>query len=154
MGYEKDILDDIKAWLSIKKVNSHHKKRKKKKKKTLSIIISMKNHFFFSYAGNKRNEVGNILSYIESCNFNNIETIVEPICGTSALSYYISTKYPKKFNYVLNDFDENLITLYKLVSNDKKFKKFNKELNIKVKTIINKEAYDEIKKENNFCHGL
>ena len=82
----------------------------------------MKNHFFFPYVGNKRNEVGNILSYIESCNFNNIETIVEPFYGTSALSYYISTKYPNKFNYVLNDLDENLITLYKLVSNDKIFK--------------------------------
>ena len=110
----------------------------------------MKNHFFFAYAGNKRCEVDGILNYIQSCNFNNIDTIVEPFYGSSALSYYISTKYPNKFNYVLNDFDENLINLYKIVSNETKFIKFNNELNIKVKTIINKEAYNAIAKENTF----
>ena len=88
----------------------------------------MKNHFFFSYAGNKRNEVDHILSYIESQNFDNIKTIIEPFCGSSALSYYISTKYPKKFNYILNDFDEHLITLYKLTSNEKNLKSLIKIL--------------------------
>lgn len=111
----------------------------------------MKNHFFFPYSGNKRNEVENLLQYIESQqDFNNIETIIEPFCGSSALSYYISTKYPKKFKYVLNDMDKNLIDLYKLVKDERKFKKFNEELNKKVKLIINKEAYDLIKKENTF----
>ena len=52
----------------------------------------MKNHFIFSYAGNKRNESENIL---EKINFNNIETIIEPFCGSSAISFHISTLKPK-----------------------------------------------------------
>lgn len=111
----------------------------------------MKNHFFIGYAGNKRNEVDNILSYIEELtNLNNIETIVEPFCGTSALSFFISTKYPKKFKYVLNDLDKNLIELYKIATDPQKLKKFNEELNLKVKLILNKEAYNLIKSENTF----
>ena len=108
----------------------------------------MKNHFFFPYAGNKRNEVHNILKYIESCNFDNIKTIFEPFCGTSALSYFISTKYPHKFNYILNDSNDKLIEFYKLVQDEETFRRFNLDLNIKVQTIINKDVYLEIKKEN------
>ena len=52
----------------------------------------MKNHFYMSYSGNKREEVENIYNLID---FNNIATIVEPFCGTCAMSYYISTKHPK-----------------------------------------------------------
>ena len=108
----------------------------------------MKNHFFFPYAGNKRNEVGNLLTYIESCNFDNIKTIIEPFCGSSALSYYISTKYPQRFHYILNDSDNKLIEFYKLVQNEETFRQFNIDLNLKVQTIINKDVYLEIKKEN------
>ena len=108
----------------------------------------MKNQFFFPYAGNKRNEVQNLLTYIESCNFDNIKTIIEPFCGTSALSYYISTKYPHKFNYILNDSNNKLIEFYKLVQDEEAFRQFNIDLNVKVQTIINKDIYMEIKNEN------
>ena len=60
----------------------------------------MKNHFIFSYAGNKRNEVEQIFDKID---LKDIDTIIEPFCGSSAMSYYLSTLYPKKFKYILND---------------------------------------------------
>ena len=55
-----------------------------------------KNHFFMGYAGNKRNEVGTIYDSIKD-KLTDIEYIVEPFCGTSAFSYYMSLKHPKKF---------------------------------------------------------
>ena len=55
----------------------------------------MKNHFFFSYAGNKREEVEHIYNKLD---LENIETIVEPFCGSCAVSYYIWTQNKDK-NY-------------------------------------------------------
>jgi len=57
----------------------------------------MKNHFFIAYSGNKREEVNTIHDYIKPKLTPSITTIIEPFCGTSALSYYISTLYPKKY---------------------------------------------------------
>tara|TARA_R110002072_G_scaffold173495_1_gene328138 strand:- start:175 stop:1005 length:831 start_codon:yes stop_codon:yes gene_type:complete len=75
----------------------------------------MKNHFFFGYVGNKRQEVEHIY---ENINFKNIETIVEPFCGSCALSYYIwSQNKTKNYKYILNDLDNNLIELLRLVKN-------------------------------------
>ena len=55
----------------------------------------MKNHFFFSYCGNKREEVEHIYNLLD---LNNIDTIVEPFCGSCAMSYYIWTQNKDK-NY-------------------------------------------------------
>jgi len=44
----------------------------------------MKNHFIFSYSGNKRDEVKGIYDLLD---LKNVETIIEPCCGTSAFSY-------------------------------------------------------------------
>ena len=75
----------------------------------------MKNHFIFSYVGNKRGEVEKIY---ENINFDNIETIVEPFCGSCALSYYIwSLNKDKNYKYVLNDLDPSLIDLILLIKN-------------------------------------
>ncbi len=46
----------------------------------------MKNHFLYSYSGNKRNECQRLYKLM---NFDNIDTIIETNCGSSALSYYI-----------------------------------------------------------------
>ncbi len=81
----------------------------------------MKNHFFCSYWGNKRTEVEEIYKYL---NFDNIKYIIEPFCGSSALSYYISTQQPKKYIYVLNDIDKNLIKLYKIAQDEIKYNFF------------------------------
>jgi len=75
----------------------------------------MKNHFIFSYVGNKRGEVEKIY---ENINFENITTILEPFCGSCALSYYIwSLNKDKKYKYILNDLDNDLIDLILLIQN-------------------------------------
>ena len=108
----------------------------------------MKNHFLIAYAGNKRNEVDNIYNSIKD-KLDDITTIIEPFCGTSALSYYISTKHPNKFKYVLNDNNKHLVTLYKLATDETKFNKLITILNNKIKG-LNKEKYDALFKEDNF----
>lgn len=68
-------------------------------KKVKNII--MKNHFIFPYAGNKREEVEKIHEILKkNIDLSKIKTIIEPYCGSSAMSYYLSTIYPNKFNYV------------------------------------------------------
>ena len=100
----------------------------------------MKNHFLFGYAGNKREEVEQIYT---SINFDNIKTIIEPFCGSSAMSYYISTLHPKKYKYVLNDNNKLLIEMYNILKDEAKTKDFEKIINDKAKKIINKETYKE-----------
>jgi len=59
-----------------------------------------RSHFVISYKGNKRTEIKEILKGID---LSNIKYIVEPFCGSSALSYALSKMYPNKFTYILND---------------------------------------------------
>ena len=103
----------------------------------------MKNHFIFSWAGNKRNEVEQIF---ELLSFDGIDTIIEPYMGTSAISYFISTKYPKKFKYILNDNDKNLVELYKIMTEKQKSKKLNETINVMVKK-FNSMKTDETRKK-------
>lgn len=105
----------------------------------------MKNHFIMSYAGNKREEVINIY---ETINFKNITTIIEPFCGSCALSYYISTQQPKKFKYVLNDNNQHLISLLKICSIPKELQIFEEKINEVAKSLISKAIYLEVIKEN------
>lgn len=92
------------------------------------IINNMKNHFLFAYVGNKRQEVEHIY---ENINFKNIDTIVEPFCGSCALSYYIwSQNRTKNYKYILNDLDSNLIELLRLVRDDK-YKEIEDDVNKK-----------------------
>ena len=80
----------------------------------------MKNHFIFSYSGNKRNEVANLyITAKDIYKFDDAEIIIEPYCGSCAFSYYISTLYPKKFKYILNDNDVRLYELFLLIQNEK-----------------------------------
>lgn len=111
----------------------------------------MKNHFIIPYTGNKREEVEiiyeNIKPYIDEK-----KIIIEPFCGSSAISYYISLQQPKKYKYILNDLDENLIELYKIMKDEDKFKKFVDEINklcFVNNKFIDKEAYlNLIKKDD------
>lgn len=114
----------------------------------------MKNHFIFGYTGNKRNEVEIINKYIEKkINLENIKIIIEPFAGTSAMSYYISTLYPKKYKYVINDNDENLINLYRLMKDEDEFKLFLEKINNLLfnenNEFIKKDKYNELVKNNN-----
>ena len=82
----------------------------------------MKNHFFIPYSGNKRNEVNKIYDNIKIQS--NINTIIEPYCGTAAMSYYIwSLNKNKNYNYVLNDNNNYLTELYNVAKNPVKLLK-------------------------------
>jgi site-specific DNA-adenine methylase len=76
-----------------------------------SLYIIMKNHFIFCYLGNKRNESQYFLKHV---NFDNVSNIIEPFCGSSAISFAIWLEHKDKFNYYLNDSDEKLIEVYNL----------------------------------------
>ena len=107
----------------------------------------MKNHFYTTYRGNKRQEVERIF---ENIDLTNITTIIEPFCGTSAMSYYIHTKYPNKFNYILNDNDPHLMELYEMAKNgtiDEFFNRINDLCFNEQGEFINKERYGELVKK-------
>jgi hypothetical protein len=106
----------------------------------------MKNHFITAYVGNKREEVyiiyENIQKYIEDK-----KIIIEPFCGSSSISYYISLQHPKKYQYILNDCDKFLIELYHIMKDEEKLKKFIEDVNklcFVENEFINKETYDNI----------
>jgi site-specific DNA-adenine methylase len=109
----------------------------------------MKNHFIFSYSGNKRDEVEKIYPNLD---LSNIDTIIEPYCGTAALSYYISTLHPKKFKYILNDNDKLLTQLYNILKDDKQTLLFETKINDILKdTNFNKDMY--VKLDSNTLEG-
>lgn len=81
----------------------------------------MKNHFVIPYTGNKRCEVEEIYEHLDLAD---VETIVEPFCGSSAMSFYIASKNPKKFKYILNDLNKDLQTLYKAMKDEQKWRFF------------------------------
>ena len=100
-----------------------------------------------AYAGNKRNEVEGLYNEIKD-KLKNIKTIVEPFCGSSAFSYYLSLQHPKKFKYILNDNNSYLIQLYKIMSNEEEIEKLITKLNILIEDLT-KEKYNKILKEDN-----
>jgi hypothetical protein len=106
----------------------------------------MKNHFYIGYEGNKREEVEIIY---ENLNFDGITTIIEPFCGSCAMSYYISLN-KKGLKYIFNDNNQFLKEMYEMMIDDNKIEEFE---NLYYKTIkyINKdkEKYNEIVKKNN-----
>jgi len=59
----------------------------------------MKQHYFFCYNGNKKDEAEQIY---ETLDFSGIDTVIEPFAGTSAMSYYIWKKHPT-MKFILND---------------------------------------------------
>ena len=100
------------------------------------------NHFMFAYFGNKRNEIINFYNLLD---FNNITTIIEPYCGSSAMSYYISTQQPNKFKYIINDNNKQLIELYKLLKDDNLLNELEEKIKYYVES-FNKIDNDEEKK--------
>lgn len=86
----------------------------------------LKNHFIFSYAGNKRNEIIQFMDYID---FNNKKNIIECFCGSSTISFHIWKKYGNQFNYHLNDLDNKLIDVYFLLR-DKSIEEIEDNINI------------------------
>lgn len=123
-------------------------------------IYIMKNHFFIPYTGNKRQEVERIYETIKD-ELEDKKYIVEPFCGSSALSYYISTKHPKKFTYALNDNNEMLIKLYHICKDENKFNELYETLKKMKDETDTKEKYLKIAKNINtdlvsfvFCNKI
>lgn len=81
--------------------------------------MEKKNHFIMAYAGNKRKECNQIYERIKD-NIDDIKTIIEPFCGTSSFSFYMSLKFPKRFKYILNDINKDLIELYEIMMDEEK----------------------------------
>lgn len=113
----------------------------------------MKNHFLIPYFGNKRQEVKNIYEIIKD-HIKDINIICEPFCGTSALSYYISTLHPKKYKYVLNDNNKYLIELYKNANNDISLNNIVDDLKNIYDKIKSKEDYNKLSKNDCFINWL
>jgi site-specific DNA-adenine methylase len=104
------------------------------------------NHFFIPYCGNKRQEVENIYNAIKD-HLDKIDIIVEPFCGSSALSYYISTLHPKRFKYILNDNNNILIELYNISKDENKYNNLVNNLILLKEQTTNKEDYLKIVKK-------
>ena len=105
----------------------------------------MKNHFYISYAGNKRNEAQGLYNVLS---FDDVTTIVEPYCGTSALSYYISTKKPN-LKYVLNDNNKYLKEMFDIILDDSKVKQFEDDFNKVVESFDSLESLEKKKEKYN-----
>lgn len=75
----------------------------------------MTNHFIYPYTGNKRNEFKYLNNVIDD--IDNYDTIIEPFCGSSAISFNIWLKYPNK-KFILNDNNNDLIKVYDLIKNE------------------------------------
>jgi len=73
---------------------------------------------------------------------------VEPFCGTSAFSYYMSLKHPKNVKYILNDNNNLLLEIYKIAQDDNKLNELILDINDKI-VDINKEKYNKVKNDPN-----
>jgi 16S rRNA G966 N2-methylase RsmD len=104
----------------------------------------MKNHFYISYAGNKRTEVEKLYNLIKD-KINENTVIIEPYCGSCALSYYIWLLHPN-IKFKLNDMNPFLFDMYNLLKNDTKIKQLEKYYNEKI-TKITKEEYNLLIKD-------
>ena len=110
----------------------------------------MKNHFYISYMGNKRQEVEQIYNSID---FKDITTIIEPFCGTSAMSYFISTK-KEGLKYILNDNNQYLKEMFEIFKDDEKIKQFENKINDEIlPNIQTKDNYDNFLKSNKNLYG-
>jgi len=94
------------------------------------------------YAGNKRIEIEIIYDKIKD-KLQKTKTIIEPFCGSCAMSYYISLKHPKQFKYIINDNNNFLIELLNIMKDENKYNKFKDEINETLLKIVDKESYIE-----------
>lgn len=101
----------------------------------------MANHFIFSYLGNKRNEFKYLNNIIDD--IDNYDIIIEPFCGSSAISFNIWLKYPNK-KFILNDNNNDLMKVYNLIKNEDVETIKNRLLDIKNKINNDKNIYEYI----------
>jgi parvulin-like peptidyl-prolyl isomerase len=99
-----------------------------------------------SYKGNKRQEVVRIFDEID---FEKITTVIEPYCGSCAMSYYISTQYTG-IKYILNDNNQYLKEMYEIMMDEDKITFFENKINNEILPIIknSRKEYEEFLKTN------
>lgn len=114
------------------------------KKAVKAEIDKRHNHFMIGYPGNKRLEFDNMYEEFKSVK-KPIKYVVEPFCGTSAFSYFLSRYEPGKYTYVLNDNNPFLIKLYHLCQDEKAIQEQIDRLE-EIRKTITKEKYNEIRK--------
>ena len=66
-------------------------------------------HTLIKYDGNKFNEYRDFKDYIK---YDNIKNIIEPFCGTASISFKIWEEYGDKFNYYINDKNEDILKYF------------------------------------------
>jgi hypothetical protein len=117
----------------------------------------MKNHFYIPYYGNKRKECERIYNNLEHLT-DEINIIVEPYCGTCAMSFYIWTKHKdKNYKFILNDNNTFLKEMYEIMRDKNAMELFNEIIDKQRNYIFfdtddedeQKRRYKEYLKENN-----
>lgn len=117
----------------------------KKIKQVNQPVKKNRNHYFFPYFGNKRNEVEKLYEMIQ---MRGVNTIVEPFAGSQAISYYIWTMKPN-IKFILNDNNPRLKELYEVFKCPIKTQEFIDRVNPLIEICKNsKEEYVKICKEN------
>lgn len=74
----------------------------------------MKNHFVYAFQGNKRTEVEQIYDKIKSL-LKGKTTIIEPYCGSCAISFYIWKYKNNNYQFILNDTNKILTDLLTII---------------------------------------
>lgn len=97
--------------------------------------------FYFSYYGGKKREFQHIKPYID---FNKINKIVEPFCGSCAVSIEVYKEYPD-LDYHVNDRDDFFYSLLKDIKENGSKKYFDYVNNI-LKNYTKETHNEEIKK--------
>lgn len=102
------------------------------------------NHFITAYAGNKRSEYKHL-----KLNFQDVKNIVEPFCGSSAISFNIWKEHGDTFTYHLNDNSDELMRLYDCMRTQTA-ETIEEEINKLKDSVKDKETYNAIasKKEH------
>jgi site-specific DNA-adenine methylase len=104
-------------------------------------------HFYFAYDGNKRQET----KFLEDVDFSKYDIIVEPFCGSCAVSLwlYFNKGYKDK-TYVINDFDSTLMAFYEEIANEgsEDFYDYCDEILKRTPKITEEEYKQEISKRN------
>lgn len=104
----------------------------------------MTNHFIFTYLGNKRNEFKHINNVMDD--IDNYDTIIEPFCGSSAISFNVWLKHPNK-KFILNDNNDDLIKVYNLIKNEDIETIKNRLLDLKTTINNDKDVFNKMFKE-------
>jgi hypothetical protein len=99
--------------------------------------------------GNKREEVDTIIPALRLDERGHITTIVEPFCGSCSMSFRISQMYPKKYKFVLNDLDKDLIELIRIAKDPKQWSDFKNIVIMMIELILSADSFDDEKSTYN-----